>query len=316
MAALVNASKPGDPGFDVTSDMIYEEWHDPRLSLDEDTWVAVTPEGEYAAAVEIWFEEPDEAPADEPVTRHIGLAVHPDYRESHLALIKQLFEGALERAMGRPLADPTRPAVLRMWAPANDAWKQEWISSYGFQYTHCGFTLIHDRLDELPALPRVPNVEIRAWQPQLDYDLWQVVNACFSDDPTYVDLSWEEWNRIYHDSPKVDPNLWRLAVDSRTDEIVGFLLSEIDNIALDVGSPQEGWITDLAVLPDWRGRGVRALLVRPALDGMHGAGVREVLAGVGSFSPTVATRHYDAVGFRILRGVCTYLRPFSQQAES
>ncbi|MCB0078688.1 MAG: GNAT family N-acetyltransferase [Anaerolineales bacterium] len=309
MAALVNASLADEHSLTVTEDMIHEEWTDPRLALDNDTWVAVAADGRYIAAVEVWFEG-DVPPSDDgPVTRHIGFTVHPDYRESHHALFTELLERGLQHALERPFVDPTRPAVLRAWASAHDAWKQGWIARYGFQYVGCGFTMIHDQLDDLPPLPAVPHVEIRRWQPQLDYDLWQVLNDCFVDDPTYQTMTWEDWNRTYHESPNANPNLWHVAVDSRSDEIIGFVLCEINDIALDIGLPQEGWITDLAVLPAWRGRGVRALLLGAALQSMAAEGVEAVLAGVGSFSPTVATRHFDALKFRILRGVCTYLRP-------
>lgn len=309
MAALVNASRADEHSMPVTEDMIHEEWADPRLTLENDTWVAVAPDGSYIAAVEVWFEGHSTPEDGAPYTRHIGFTVHPDYRESHQELFAELFEQGLHHAIERAASDRARPVVLRAWASANDAWKQAWISRYDFQYVGCGFTMIHDQLEDLPELPAVQNIEIQHWQPQRDYDLWRVLNASFADDPTYNAMSWEDWNRTYHEAPNANPNMWRIAIDARSDEIIGFVLTEINDIALDVGSPQEGWVTDLAVLPEWRGRGVRALLLRAAMQEMAKEGVDVVLAGVGSFSPAVAMRHYEALNFRILRGVCTYLLP-------
>src|SRR5688572_5820502 len=81
MADLVNRSRAFDFDGPVTVDMIRVEWSDPRLKLDRDTFVAVNVEGEYVAVAEVWFNDPDDD--DEVVTRHLGFAMDPEYREIH-----------------------------------------------------------------------------------------------------------------------------------------------------------------------------------------------------------------------------------------
>ncbi|MDQ4075207.1 MAG: hypothetical protein M3220_03055 [Chloroflexota bacterium] len=311
MANLVNVSDAEEEGITVTADLIRDEWSDPRLNLARDTWVAVNEAGEYIAVAEVWFEEEDEED-EESTIRHIGFTMHPDYRESHADLMEHLYSLAVERARSHPM-DLDKEYYLRAWASANDAWKREWLLDHGFEYVHCGFTLLYDNLANLPAIPNVHGARIEPWSPERDDDLWQALNEGFSDDETFVPLAWEEWQAIYHGSARANPSLWRLAIDIDTEAVVGLALTEIVDIAPDVGSPREGWVTDLTVVEPWRGRGLRRALLIAALHALHDAGVSAVLMGLDSAQPESATRLPDALGFKILRGSCTYHKPLNTE---
>lgn len=302
MAELVNSSRTKEGQAPVTVDMIREEWSDPRFDLERDSWVAVDGEGRYVAAAEVWFEQPDE----EIRTRHIGFTIRPEYRDSAAPLLEELVERAIAHASSYNI-DGEQSYRLRAWASANDEWKQQWSLEHGFRYAHCAYSLVHDTLDTLPPIEVPAGVRLEPWSEAQDHTVWQVLNEGFADDPTFVPLSWEEWQRLYHDSPKIDPTLWQLAIAATDERVIGLALTEIDDIAPDVGSPQEGWITDLAVLEPWRGRGVGHALLLAALHALRDAGITAVMTGLDADGPG-ATELYEDVGFRILRGSCTFHR--------
>lgn len=307
MAALVNASRGEEEGMTVTVDLIRDEWLDSRLNLARDTQVAVTERGEYVAATEVWFEDDLDAEHAE-IIRHIGFTMHPSYRATYSELMETLFEQAIEHAHLQPRLAGKR-YFLRAWASANDTWKHEWLLAHGFQYVHCGFTLLYDGTERIPAMPSIPGIRIEPGSSEREFELWQALNEAFSTDESFVPLSLREWSDLYQSSRQMDFGLWRIAIDEASDEIVGIALTEIADIAPDVGDPQEGWITDLGVLEGWRGRGIGKALLISALHGLRTLGIHAVLMGVDSQDPDNLVHLYESVGFRVLRGSCTYRRP-------
>ncbi len=304
MATLVNLCRAEHDDILVTADLIREEWDDPRLELDRDTRVALNAAEEYIAVAEVWFEHSDAAGE---AIRHIGFTMHPAYREAHADLMQRLFDSAIEHAMSHPQSGAGGDFHLRTWASANDVWKRKWVLDHGFDYVHCGLTMLYAPLDELPPVPALDGVRIEGWRRARDHDLWQTFNRCCqADDPTFVPLPWDEWRELYHSSTQVDPTLWRLAVETATERVVGFALTEIIDIAPDVGDPQEGWIADLGMLPAWKGQGLRRALIVSALHTLHEAGVNAVLIGVDSTDVHDPSELYESIGFRVLRGSCTF----------
>lgn len=309
MAALVNLCRASERDGIVTIDMIRDEWRDSRLNLDRDTWVAVNEQGDYIAVAEVWFNDPDDDEA--VVTRHVGFAMHPTYRESHTDLMEQMLDEALRHAITRPFSQPHQQYVLRAWASAFDTWKHEMALAHGFRHAHIGYTMIHDRLATLPAVTPVRGIRIERWTPARDRDLWHTLNEAFSTDESFMPLGWDDWQELYHFG-RTEPRLWCLAIDEATDDVVGLALTEIDRESNHDLERRDGWVVDLAVLESYRGRGLGRSLLLTAMHGLRDAGMTAVKIGIDSHEPERATRLYDSLGFVILQGSHTYLRPLEQ----
>lgn len=305
MADLVNRCRAFDFDGPVTVDMIRDEWSDPRLKLDRDTFVALNAEGEYVAVAEVWFNDPDND--DEVVTRHIGFAMDPAYREIHPDLIDHLLEQAVHHAHTHPFRRPEQKYVLRAWASATDEWKQSKITGLGFHLHHIGYTMVREALDDLPPLPDISDVAIEAWTEERDPDVMDALNASFDSDDSFTRLKWEEWQELYHGS-RATPALWRLAIDLTTDRIVGLALTEIDGESNVATGRRDGWIVDLAVRDEWRNHGIGRAVMLAAMHALHEAGVNAVLMGVDSTDPEKATHLYESLGFHVLKGSRTYLK--------
>ena len=303
MAALMNVCRTSEWDGKVTVDMIRNEWQDTRLNLDLDTWVAINQADDYIAVAEVWFDDPDN---DESViTRHVGFNMHPAYRESNGDLMDQMLEEAMDHAVGRPLDQLNQNYVLRAWASAHDKWKHKILTSHGFEHSHCGYTMIYEDLADLPSVSSIPEVSIERWTPKRDRGLWKALNEGFSTEDSFVPLSWDEWQSLYH-SGRMDPELWNLAVDQTSGRVVGLAISEIDREFNRTTNRKDGWIVDLAVIEPWRGYGIGRALLLTAMHTLRDAGINAVKMGIDSTDPSRATLLYDSLGFLIMQGSHTY----------
>ena len=304
-AALANACRTNEMDRIITVDMIRQEWQDSRLRLENDTWVAVNKDGDYISVAEVWFNDPDN---DESViTRHIGFEMHPAYRAQHGYLMDQLLSYALKHASSRPFTHSDQGYVLRVWASADNSWKHDVALRHGFEHVHIGYTMINDQLDDLAPLSPIENIRIEDWNPERDLDLWIALNEAFSTDKSFKPLDWDEWLRLYHDK-RIDQDLWSLAIDEVSDEVVGLAISEIDRQANDQSNRQDGWVVDLAVIEPLRGRGIGRALLLTAMHKLRDAGMRAVKMGIDSYDPANATRLYKSLGFKVMHGSHTYIK--------
>jgi ribosomal protein S18 acetylase RimI-like enzyme len=310
MAELVNMSRLGEADVVVTVNMIRDEWADPRLTLDQDTWAAVDAEGQYLAVAEVWFGEADYD--SDLVLRHVGFSIRPELRDSHRELMEELFSLAMQHAMTRPFSHPDKEYALRAWSSALDPWKNQWLVDHGFQLVHIGYTMIYDNLDELPQVAPVDGIHFEPRTPQRDEELRRAVNEAFSTDPSFTPLSGLEWDYLFTSDPAEFSN-WLLAIETATDRVVGFTIAEIDQQINQELGRRDGWVMDLAVIPAWRGRRIGRALVSAAMQMLRDEGMTVIKMGVDAdYDFEQATRLHESLGFRIQKGSHTYHRPITQ----
>lgn len=304
-AALANACRTSEKDPIVTIDMIRLEWEDSRLRLNSDTWVALNKEGEYISVAEVWFDDPDNNEA--VITRHIGFEMHPAYRQSHRDVMDQLLHQALQHASARPFSCSNQGYVLRIWASATDSWKHEVTLKHGFELSHIGYTMVHNQLDSLPTAPDIPHIRLEDWSPERDLDFWIALNEAFGTESSFKSLDWDEWLKLYHDK-RIDQNLWCLAIDEESRDVVGLAIAEIDRQANRESNRQDGWVVDLGVIKAWRNRGIGRALLLNVMQKLDHAGMTAVKMGIDSYDTANATRLYKSVGFKVMHGSHTYLK--------
>ena len=304
-AALANACRTSEKDPIVTIDMIRREWEDSRLRLESDTWVALNKEGDYISVAEVWFDDPDNN--ETVITRHIGFEMHPAYRQQHGDLMDKLLHEALQHASARPFSNSNQGYMLRVWASATNPWKHEVALKHGFEHTHIGYTMIHERLDELPAVADIPQIRLQDWSPERDIDFLIALNEAFSTEQSFKPLDWDEWLKLYHDK-RSDQHLWCLAIDEENGDAVGLAIAEIDRQANHQANRQDGWAVDLGVIKTWRNRGIGRALLLNVMHKLRQAGMSAVKMGIDSYDPMNATRLYKSVGFKVLHGSHTYLK--------
>jgi mycothiol synthase len=136
---------------------------------------------------------------------------------------------------------------------------------------------------DVEADPAVPTgITLRTWPTVPARRFFETYRAAFRDRPGFPGWSERKWVDWTADDDEFRPEWSLLAVDDRHGDI-GFVTCA------------DGWIVQVGVRPDQRGRGLGAVLVAEALRRMRAAGATEALLDVNVDNP--AGRLYRRLGF-------------------
>lgn len=143
-------------------------------------------------------------------------------------------------------------------------------------------------------------VTIRPYDPDSDDRLvWRLIEDSFAEHYGQEPQPWESWQEDVLGSSTWDPALVRIAeLDA---EPVGVLIGQdTDGI---------GWIGDLGVVKQARGRGVGRALLEDGFEILAARGRTIVRLNVDSDNETGAAGLYERAGMRVLRSFHCYERP-------
>jgi mycothiol synthase len=101
-----------------------------------------------------------------------------------------------------------------------------------------------------------------------------------------------------------DPELWQLALEG--ERVVG--------LGIGFGANEFGWMLDLAVETQYRGRGIGLALLRACFRELQRKGHTNVGLEVDSENETGATRLYERAGMSVTRRYATYEKRFEEAA--
>lgn len=160
----------------------------------------------------------------------------------------------------------------------------------------------------LPPLEVPDGFRLRTFDPQHDAEAaWQVDNTAFRDHWGHSegDLGdFLHWIGL----PHVRPDLWFLAEEETSGDIVGLGLSVIDPDWIAQTGRQEGYVNTLAVLREHRSRGLGTALLVQSLHALHDAGMEAAHLHADADNLTGAMRLYERVGFRVRKTSMAYQR--------
>lgn len=224
---------------------------------------------------------------------HIEARVHPAWAGHGIASF--LLGHAEERACSAARAAGRSSVALYLTVVDGDDRTASFLAARGFAPVR---HLLDLRLD-LHAAPPAP-----AWPPGVrcrplrrgedEAAAWQVHQAAFADVGTHLPIPLDDWveERIGQ-NPSFDPSLFLLA--EHDDEVIGIAVCR----AGATGSPEDGWIRDLAVLPSWRRKGVGMALLRSALEAFRRRGLTGAALEVDDVTLEGAVALYRRAGMRI-----------------
>jgi ribosomal protein S18 acetylase RimI-like enzyme len=150
-----------------------------------------------------------------------------------------------------------------------------------------------------PAWP--DGVSVRTYRSGDARPLHAFLDGAYRDwDETYISQPHEDWLKWMTDHDEFDPELWLLA--ERAHELVGCALYWAVH-------EQQGWLKDLAVRADERGRGLAKALVADGFRRYRARGARRVGLKVESTNPTGAPQLYAKLGFETDRRYVTWVKP-------
>ncbi len=153
-------------------------------------------------------------------------------------------------------------------------------------------------LEREPAAPALPaGYAIRDFVPGRDERVaFEVIERAFSEWPEYDGRPFEDWEAVELGRPGFAPELLGLCVSDA--DVVGAVMVTYDD--------DEGWVDQLAVAREHRGRGLARALLLHAFGVTWRRGGRR--CGLGTDSRTGARGLYEHVGMRVRKTYHDYVK--------
>jgi mycothiol synthase len=255
----------GEPDF--TLDDLRDEWADPEVDLTRDSLVVDAGAGLAAYAL---------------CTPHAqDVYVRPDHcgRGIGTALLPLVEARALARGL------PRRQHVADRNAEAADL-----LAGNGYVVTHRYWRMVCGLDRDLEAARYPEGAVLRPFRLGVDdREVHTLVEAAFSEIEGNIAYQFDPWRVRSIESSSFDPAWWFIAVAG--DRIVGVSLSEVWE------SDGIGWVGQLAVAPDWRGRGLGRALLLTSMRAFRERGLPRAALSVHGDN-LLATRLYESAGMR------------------
>jgi ribosomal protein S18 acetylase RimI-like enzyme len=171
------------------------------------------------------------------------------------------------------------------------------------------YEMVHPSLEDILEFPLPDGAEIRPVRPQ-DYPaLWRSVDEGSQDEWGYKAPGgddYQEWLR----SPHFQPHLWQVAWDRASNQVVGHVLTFIDDDENKQSNRKRGYTEGIGVDRAWRRRGLARALISRSLQAQKAAGMSESALAADSDSASGVTRLYESCGFQIVKRDTIYRKPF------
>lgn len=163
---------------------------------------------------------------------------------------------------------------------------------------------IYQMRKEMPAPPKEPHwsdgIHVRTFVPdEDDFATYELIQQAF-ERPGHTSYSFETWKRHMLRPGSYKPELWTMAFSG--EDLVG--------VCLGFDYPDEGWVRQLGVADNWRGRGLGSTLLRNAFATFYKDGKHRVGLTTESDNPD-ALAFYEHVGMSIRRQYDEYAKEIS-----
>ena len=269
-------------------------WETPGLDISKDTHLVFSGDELLVGLLEFWdISEPHVQPT-------IHLHVHPE--KNPLLVGNYLLSWADKRAKQvLEIAPPDEKVVLLVMADGQDTVKQEILQENNYIKERIFWHMLLE-MDAPPPIKELPEgFSIRAHVAgQDDRTMHETMESAFADHWRHVPIDYDQWSHWNLDEDEFDPDLWFFA--TQADLIVGGLMAWATfNDEMDTG-----WVSDLGVLKDWRGRGIGEALLSHVFRAFYERDTKKVVLLVDTDGETGALHLYEKVGMKPLDAQFVY----------
>lgn len=178
----------------------------------------------------------------------------------------------------------------------------------GYQPARYFYEMVRPTLDDILKSPLPAGVEIRPASPEQYTAIWKSVDEASQDEWGYQKLSEEDYQE-WLTSPHFQPNLWQVAWDIATNQVVGHVLTFIHHEENKQFKRKRGFTEGIGVDRSWRRRGVARALISRSLQAQKAAGMTESALAADSDSSSGVIRLYESCGFQIVKRDTIYRKP-------
>jgi GNAT superfamily N-acetyltransferase len=170
----------------------------------------------------------------------------------------------------------------------------------GYQPVRYYYLMVRPNLDDTPENPLPDGLEIRPVTPGHYRQIWQLVVETSQEEWGHQPLTEEDYQE-WLSSPEFQPDLWQVAWEINTDQVVGEVLAFIHYAENKQFNRQRGYTENIGVAHSWRRRGVASALINRSLNAQKAAGMTDSAMAVDSANLSGATHLYESLGFQIVK---------------
>jgi len=279
---------------------VKQDFENPSVNPETDTILVLTPSG-HPAAFGIIF--PNEEGSD-----HLAFlygSVHPDHRRRGLG---SLILDWMEQRGRQWLAgfDDDLPRRLRVNCPERTTDRVRLFEKHGFQPVRYFYRMRRDLREPINDMPLPPGIEVRTFSSEYSEAARIVVDLAFQDHWHHTPMTRDTWDQLTTNSDSFRPDLTLLAFAG--DRLVGTSINRVfaeDNARAGI---QEGWIGNLGVVKEWRGRGLASALLCESMRRFIADGQQVAGLNVDTENYTGAVALYERLGFATIEKYISWFK--------
>lgn len=272
-----------ESSFSATLEWIHTTWQTRGFNLEADSLVAVAANEQIAGYVTVWRSE------HEPHRIVAWPRIHPDHRGKGLGTWMLRWAERRARQIAATLPEE-QEILLFSWVEDVDQAAKEILAREQFLPERYWWQM-EIQMEATPPTPTWPDgIRVRMFIPGQDEQrTHHALAESFSTNGDEPYSSFDEWLQFGVESESFDPALWFLAVEDN-DEIAGVILCELRT------DSARGWISEVAVRPKWRKRGLGQALLYHAFGEFYQRNIYKCALVVDAANPSGATRLYERAG--------------------
>ena len=248
--------------------------------------------------------------ADTGSTIYCDGVVHPQWRQRGLG--QRLLRAAYHRAT-ECLAEIEQGRVNFNCSTRDvEEDRKALFAGFGMKPVRYFVNLVRPINNGLPPAQVPAGFRLRTFGLEEDIEtVWKVDNLAFRDHWGHTDGKLEDFVH-WIKAPHFRPELWFLAEEEATGRIVGLGLNIIDPDWIAQTGRQEGYVESLAVLREYRHRGLGTALLVHSLHALRQAGMEGTHLHADAENLTGAMRLYERVGFRLRKTGIAYQKVMAE----
>jgi mycothiol synthase len=232
--------------------------------------------------------------------------VHPRWRRRGLG--RRLLEAVHHRTVERLVEVSDKPVFFQGSGRDLEEDRKALFEGFGMQPVRYFVNLARPINNGMPPVKIPAGYRLRTFDPARDAEtVWRVDNVAFQDHWGFTGFPLDAF-RHWIEEPCFRSDLWLLAEEERSGEVVGIGLNQIDPDWIEQTGRREGYVNSLAVLRQHRRHGLGTALLAESLHVLRRAGMEAAHLHADAENLTGAMRLYEQLGFKLRKTQVAYRR--------
>ena len=179
----------------------------------------------------------------------------------------------------------------------------------GYQPARYFYEMVRPSLEDIGEIPLPVGLEMRPAAACYYRAIWESTIEASKDEWGYTEPTEDDY-QAWLTHPHFQPHLWQVAWELATDQIVGHVLTFIDEGENKQMGRKRGYTEGVGVHRNWRRRGVSRALISQSLQAQKAAGMTESALVADSDSTSNVIKLYESCGFQIVKRDTIFRKQF------